>query len=252
MKLSLTRSIKARFAIYAGAVFVLAGCATAGTLIEKRNLDVQTKMSETVFLDPTSPSKQTIFIQIRNTSDKPDLTIKDEVSAMIATRGWRVMDDPDKANYMLQANILQAGKIEKTAAEQAMRNGYGGAIGTAILAGGIAAGTGHNYGAAGAVGLAAGAADFVGGLLVKDVYMSVITDIQISQRAKSSGAVKVRGRQELAQGNSGGESQSYEESSDWKRYRTRVLSSANQANLEWADAQPAIVKGLTQSLGGLF
>jgi len=233
-------------------VLVLAGCATSATLIEKRNLDVQTLMSDTIFLDPTSPANQKIYIQVRNTSDKPDFVIKDQVAAAIQAHGWTVVSEPEQANYMLQANILSVGKMDPSAAKMAMKNGYGGVLGSAAVGAGAAAVAGGNGRTVGGVGLAVGAADFVGGLLVKDVYFAAITDVQLSQRARPGQKVKVQGSQDLKQGTSGGEYQSYQEDSDWKRYRTRILSSANKANLEWAEAQPALVSGLAQVVGGLF
>ncbi len=240
--------------ILANIVFglALAGCATSATMIEKRNLDVQTLMSDTIFLDPTSPANQKIYIQIRNTSDKPDFVIKDQVAAAIQAHGWTVVSDPAQANYMLQANILSVGKMDPSAAKMAMKNGYGGVLGSAAVGAGVAAVAGGNGRTVGGVGLAVGAADFVGGLLVKDVYFAAISDVQLSQRTRPGQKVKVQGSQDLKQGTSGGEYQSYQEDSDWKRYRTRVLSSANKANLEWTEAQPALVGGLAQVIGGLF
>ena len=39
----------------------ISGCGAATTAIEKRNLEVQTKMSDTVFLEPVSPEKQIVY-----------------------------------------------------------------------------------------------------------------------------------------------------------------------------------------------
>ncbi|MFD3232071.1 complement resistance protein TraT, partial [Rahnella aceris] len=44
---------------------VLSGCSAMGTAIKKRNLDVKTQMSQTVWLEPSS--EKTVYIQIRNT-----------------------------------------------------------------------------------------------------------------------------------------------------------------------------------------
>ena len=104
----------------------------------------------------------------------------------------------------------------------------------------------------GAAGLAMGAADFVGGLMVKDVYFAAVTDVQLSQRAKPGQKITMHSQQNLSQGNSGGERVSYEEDIDWKRYRTRVLSSANKANLDWEEAQPELSAALAQVISGLF
>ncbi len=55
------------------AAILLSGCAATHVAISKRDLDVQTKMSDTVFLDPVGADRKTVFVQIRNTSDKPEL-----------------------------------------------------------------------------------------------------------------------------------------------------------------------------------
>ena len=231
---------------------ILTACSTTATLIEKRNLDVQTKMSDSIFLDPVSLNKQTVYIQIRNTSDKPDFDIRQALANAIQARGWQVINDPDAANFLLQANILSVGKSDKTAAERALHSGYGGVLGSVALGAGVSAVTGGSGRNMGAAGLAMGAADFVGGLRVKDVYFAAVTDVQLSQRAKPGQKITMHSQQNLSQGNSGGERVSYEEDIDWKRYRTRVLSSANKANLDWEEAQPELSAALAQVISGLF
>jgi hypothetical protein len=42
------------------------------------------------------------------------------------------------------------------------------------------------------------------------------------------------------------------ETSEWKRYRTRLLSTANQANLDFEDAAPALTEGLARVIAGIF
>ena len=46
----------------------LSGCGAMSTAVKKRNLDVKTQMSETIWLEPSS--EKTVYLQIRNTSDK--------------------------------------------------------------------------------------------------------------------------------------------------------------------------------------
>jgi hypothetical protein len=42
------------------------------------------------------------------------------------------------------------------------------------------------------------------------------------------------------------------ETVNWKRYRTRIGTSANQVNLKFEEALPEIQKGLCKSISGLF
>ena len=57
----------------------LSGCGALHTAVAKRNLDVQTKMSSSIFLDPVEPEQRTIYVDIRNTSDKPEFDLKPQV-----------------------------------------------------------------------------------------------------------------------------------------------------------------------------
>ena len=54
------------------------------------------------------------------------------------------------------------------------------------------------------------------------------------------------------QGSGGGRILSSSEVHDWKRYQTRIMSSANQANLDFEDAAPQLVAGLTRAIAGIF
>ncbi|WP_235380141.1 complement resistance protein TraT, partial [Escherichia coli] len=50
------------------ATMTLTGCGAMTTAVKKRNLEVKTQMSETIWLEPSS--EKTVYIQVKNTSDK--------------------------------------------------------------------------------------------------------------------------------------------------------------------------------------
>ena len=238
------------------ALLILGACAATETTVAKRNLDVQTKMSDTVFLDPVRPAERTVFIEVRNTSDKQDLEIAEAVRARVAERGYMITEDPSRAQFMLQANVLQAGRNSETAAEAAYRDGFG-----SVLTGGAAgAGVGWALGKAGGHDglLIAGGAILGAGIatvvdaFVQDVTYSVVADLQVSERANADEIVIQDESFDSDQGSSGVVSQSSNTTSPWKRYRTRVVSVAEKVNLEWYEAAPSIVDGMTRSIAGIF
>ena len=94
----------------------MSGCGAASTAIEKRNLEVQTKMSDSVFLEPVSPDKQIVYVRVRNTTDK-DIEIEDQIKKAFESKGFKVVADPDEAYFMIQANILQKCKYCKCSME---------------------------------------------------------------------------------------------------------------------------------------
>ena len=167
------------FRLLAGTIVAVAitGCAATQVAISKRDLDVQTRMSNTVFLDPVPQDKRTVYVQVRNTSDKPGFNIDGNLRQAIETKGYRVLKDPNKAYYWLQVNVLQVGKADPSAAERALASGFGGAI-TGVL---VASATGNTSSRDSALGgLLGGIAETIANAMVKDVTYSIITDIQIS------------------------------------------------------------------------
>ena len=233
----------------------LGGCAAVHTSIAKADLDVQTQMSDSVFLDPVGQDKRTIFIQVRNTSDKPNFDIESSLKSAIAAKGYRILPDPDKAHFMLQAQVLNVSKADPTAAASALGAGYGGAIGGAVLGGTVGAVIANSRGmgiGAGAGALAGGLAGTIANAMVKDVTYVAITDIQITQKTKEGVSGTQKTKADIAQGTGTKVEQEFDEVVKKKKYRTRVMSTANQVNLEYEDAAPQLNAGLTRVLAGLF
>ena len=236
-------------------LMLLSGCAAVHTSIAKKDLDVQTKMSDTIFLDPVGPNKRVIYLEIRNTSDKDNFDIQNPIRNALQSRGYIISNDPDNAHYWLRASVLSVGKASPTAAENALGGGYGGALtGAAIgAATGGALGGWSGAGIGGLAGAAAfGIAEVVADAAVKDVTYMVVTDIEIAEKAKQGVVVRQDSQQDAKQGIGGSRRQSSSEVSDRKKYRTRVVSTANKANLEYEEAAPQLTSGLVRSISGLF
>lgn len=228
----------------------LSGCGALHTAVAKRNLDVQTKMSSSIFLDPVEPEQRTIFVDIRNTSDKPEFDLKPQVVQSLQARGYQVIDSPKRAHYWLQANVLQVGRSNARDTNSALAAGPGMA-GGAVTGYAIHRATGGSSGGATAGAIVGGAiVGTVVDAMVEDVYYSVITDIQIMERF--DGTVSEDSQHQLIQGDSGSTTSSYQRQSDMRKYQTRVASFANQANLKWTEAEPQLTQGLVRSLAGLF
>src|ERR1039458_3246927 len=86
-----------------GSLF-LGGCAATEIALEHKNLDVQTKMSATVFLDLEKQQSRTIFIDVKNTSDK-DVNVDGLLRAKLQAKNYTIAASPQDAFYILQVNI---------------------------------------------------------------------------------------------------------------------------------------------------
>ena len=224
--------------LLAGTIAVLTGCAATQTALEHRTLEVSTKQSETVFLEPVSNAQKTIYVSIKNTSDE-SIDITPQLKTALSNQGYRVVNQPNLAHYLLQANILKVGKMSIAASQSALGGGYGSAIAGAVA--GTAAGS-FTHSSTGMIagGLAGGVIGLAADSLVKDVNYTMITDVQISERAGKGIKINEQFESHLKSGTSTVTSQTSSRESQYQRYRTRIVSNADKVNLKFADARPSV------------
>lgn len=228
------------------ALLILVSCSALNTSVSKRNLDVQTKMSNTIWLEPVAQNQKTIFLQIKNTSGK-NLEIKDKIANKIREKGYLIVDDPAIAKYWLQANILKVDKVD-------LRNTSEDAFSDSVLAGGIGAllggqRSGGVYTAIG-WGLAAATVSTIVDSLVTDVKYAMVTDILITE--KTGNKVTYTTKNRTRQGSTGETTSTTKGTSNVEKYSTRVLSIANKVNLKFNEAVPTLENELVSVIAGIF
>jgi hypothetical protein len=169
--------------------------------------------------------------------------------------GYRVTQDPDAAHFRLLGNVLSVSKASPTAAEAALASGYGGGF-AGGAAGAAVGGVTHGWAGAavgGAVGgILGGLTETAGNAAVKDVTYMIVTDIEITEKARPGVIVRQDSQQNASQGMGGRRTQTSSEVMDVKKYRTRIVSTANKVNLDHAEAAPQLTQGLVRSVSGLF
>lgn len=234
--------------ILLGATLSLSGCGAMSTAIKKRNLEVKTQMSETIWLEPSS--ERTVYLQIKNTSDKDMSGLQAKVSDAVKAKGYQVVSSPDKAYYWIQANVLKADKMDLRDAQNWLSRGYEGAAAGAALGAGITAYNSSSAGATLGVGLAAGLVGMAADAMVEDINYTMITDVQIAERTKA--VVTTDNVAALRQGTSGAKIQTSSEQGNQHKYQTRIVSNANKVNLKFPEAQPVLEDQLAKSVANIL
>lgn len=268
----------------------LTGCTAIHRSIAKGELDVQTRMSQTIYLDPVEPELRTVFLDFRSTSAEFQQPLDQAVIEFLQQRGYQVTQSPAQAQYWLQVNVRT---VLKQAPEQVLAQAEFGMseaeieqlMNPALLAlpallpedvteqpaqqrrSSRSSGSNVYVGyadsvdvssrdlrnAAIALAIIAGT-EYAGRQLVKDVYYTMVTDLQVAERiaADSDELVLEYSQHLLLQGDSGSTDTLWERATDRRKYQARVISFANQANLKWEDAEPGLQSGLIRSLAGIF
>ena len=230
----------------------LSGCGAMGTYIHHRNIESQSKMSESVFLDPVSSKAKTIFVQVRNTSGQDFSKFRPDLVEDLQSKGWTVVDDVSQPHHaMVQVNLLQFGKAQSEAAVWAsLGNGFGSAL-TGGLAG-VAVAMMTNSAAIGVgAGAGVGGVSWLASEMYSNVLYSAMTDVQVSIRSDNGKVTQVT-NSHLTQGTQSHVTQEYKQESNWVRYRTRVASVVQKANLDAEEAMPTLAKQQAAEIAGIF
>ncbi|MBV1908168.1 MAG: complement resistance protein TraT [Kangiellaceae bacterium] len=235
---------------------ILFGCAATTTLLSKKDLDVQTRTSTAIFVDPVAKNKRTIYVDVRSGVMEFDRnafkTFVIEQFSVPGNSGYTIVDDPEAAQFQMNIYVLNLEKTSPTAAEQALGKGYtGGAIvGGAAL--GAMANSSNRYRGAAAGGLLLGAADFISGSLVKDITFMLVADVQIKEKARKGVFVRKDSKVDSKISDAGTSRQTVSEVTNKKEYRTRIVTTANKANLELSEAQDLMFKKTAYAMAGFF
>ncbi|MCH8537805.1 MAG: complement resistance protein TraT [Alkalimonas sp.] len=268
-------------------VVQLSGCTAIHRSIAKGELDVQTRMSQTIYLDPVEPEQRTVFLDIRQTAAEFQQPIAQSVAELLQQRGYQLIDSPALAQYWLQVNVrtvlkkspekvlsqpeydmsehdiallmnpalaaLPAPLPEEATAKQQRRNRSSSSNVYVGYSSGRDVSTKELRNTLIALAVIAGA-EYAGRQMVQDVYYTMVTDIQVAEKTphEQDQPVLEQSAHLLLQGDSGSTEQLWQRTLDRRKYQARIVSFANQANLEWEDAEPALKLGLMRSLAGIF
>lgn len=152
-------------------IILVGGCATT-------TLQTDARMTQSIFLDPVAKNQRTVFVNIKNTSGH-NINLESKIINGLKAKGYEIVDDPEKATYILSTNVLYCDK--KSENNTALGATALGATGVAI--------SGYNGNGAGGVVAAGLAGAVVGGVigkLTEDTIWQMQVDIDIKQKIKTN------------------------------------------------------------------
>lgn len=237
---------------------LFAGCAATSVALGKKDLDVQTKTSTSVFVEPVSRNERTVYLDVRSGVMEFDRrAFSNFVKQQFADNenGYRIVDEPGQARFQMLAYVLNLEKASQSAAQSALSQGYVGG-GEAIAGAGVGAVIGNNQGKTwqGGIlgGVAASGASLVGNALVKDVTYMLVCDVSIREKAGAGVLVRKDTQIDTKVSDAGSSQQRVSEVTDKKEYRTRIVTTANKANLKLEEAQELMFDKTAYAMAGFF
>lgn len=202
---------------------LLAGCSATTKVVKHGSLEVETRMSHTIFLDSIENKNKTVFVQVRNTTDKSGVDVELQVQEAFINKGYAIVNNSELADLIVQINILQVGKAASDPYEDLY--GLGSAISGASIGFAISGATGGSFENAMAAALILGTVSYVADMAIDVNVYSMTTDVQVKEKIDTE---------------------------NFKTHQTRIISAAKQVNLKFEDAEPELSKGIVQSISGIL
>ena len=218
-----------------------AGPTTSASGLSSGNVALSTKMSSSIFLQPVATQDKIVYVSTRNTSTATGLNFKNELTSVLRSEGYRVTNNPQKANFMIMSNVLYIGvESNNYTMAGALAGGFGGGFigsrynsGTSIVAGG-------------ALGALAGS--IIGSMFQNKNYMMVV-DIQLEQRQAGTYTTSSTN---ASQGTASNVTTYNAGVKNWAIYRDRIVSQASAMNLVFTSAEPLLKQQMAHSIANLL
>ena len=166
--------------------------------------------------------------------------------------GYRMTDDPDEAQYQMNIFVISLEKASPTAAEQALSQGYRGDTAVGAGAGAVYGATHGGVGSAVGMGIVGALGTTAADAFVQDVTYMLVADVQIKEKARKGVIVRKDTQISAKVSDAGSSTQTVSEVSNLKEYRTRIVTTAEKANLDMAQAQPLMFQKTAYAMSGFF
>lgn len=205
---------------------LLSGCATMRMHMRYGDLESQTEMRETVFLEPRSDLPPTVYLTETCAADG-EISVRPQLDRHLVTSGYTLVGTPDEATYVFQVNHVRL--VEQELSEDQT---LGDAISSAFTAGfaaGLAADVlGASSDAVAGIGLAVGVIGFIADSQTKHLAHLLTTDVLVTETVPHGDSVEVR------------------------HHETQIVSGAAKVNLRKDQALPVLVNGTSRALGRIW
>jgi hypothetical protein len=225
------------------------GCTQAIKAMEHSTMQINVKMSDTIYLEPQSLAKnRRIFIRATNTSDFQEVVLEKLIGEKIAKKGFTIVTDPTQADYIVQANVLYFDTAKEGMTADAILSGAiaGGTAGVLIAGSDLKGGfTGAVIGTV--LGSLGGA--IVGSAWKIDEFFGVI-DLRIQERVEGGVAGKMVTDAKI--GTSTTLTTERVVKSDYQTYTTRLVAKAKQTNMDRNEAAQVLTERITTQIAGMF
>lgn len=210
--------------------------------------------SNTVFLDPSM--HRTAYIQLRNISENQTITLTD-IQTKLTTKGYQVTNDPEQANYWIQAKVVYCHKAAEGVTPESVAKA---SFGAGVSSGGTAMVSVNSMGGDETGRMIPGGMPNINAMMAQVMAMSGgrggFPGMQMQQTPKEEGVtylcvtdVQITDRK---MGKPLGRPMAGQEANGPKVQQMRMVGHVRQKSLDIPEATPIIKEKISTGIAGLF
>ncbi len=91
----------------------------------EKTLNIKTKATGQVFIEPARKGENRVLIKISDPTAQAKLRLAKSLETTLTEKGYRITDDPDKANFIIQGTVIRSGEVEPELLEGAWDSPFG-------------------------------------------------------------------------------------------------------------------------------
>ncbi|RPE63059.1 TraT complement resistance protein [Tibeticola sediminis] len=224
------------------ASLTLSGCAATQVALANKDLQVQSAVSQTIFLPMTSDKTYALAVRSTTAEDVGAPLVEAEIHKALAAKGY-VQAPPEKAHFLIQLNIVRAVGNDTAAGS----NGGGMLAGAALAGANGSTGRGVLAGA-----LVGGVVDAIAGATTKKVIVSLSSELQIGVRGERQSTGAAAQAKEKAEAEALARRVQDGSDADVTYHQTSIDSWMKQVNLDFQEAIPQLRTALVRNVVGFF
>lgn len=88
-------------------------------------LKIRTEANGQVFIEPALKQQNNVFIKLSDTTAQAKLRLSQHIREALSGKGYRVVGEPEKANYIIQGNVVESGEVSAELLQKAYVSPFG-------------------------------------------------------------------------------------------------------------------------------
>lgn len=91
----------------------------------EKPLNIKTEANGQVFIEPARKGQNRVLVKISDPTAQANLRLAESIRSALKEKGYRITENTDNANFIIQGNVIRSGEVEPELLEAAYKSPFG-------------------------------------------------------------------------------------------------------------------------------